>query len=226
MSRCHTSLALCLLLVAGCGSDSTSAPAAADDAQIGAGLQAGEFQLEFSGSLLDAGPWPGDQPQVHVRPHVYREQAPRANFAGRQRVEPNDADGPYRVSIRRLIQRDGGEVRQAHIDIQLPPAARAGGTYVVRGRTFAEHGEAYAEIRAPGRGGWRENGNIGQPPILGEIRLGQTDGALTASFALQIADTSDHPRHALIQGSVFRIPIESLASVEARTLRVPPPETR
>ena len=118
------------------------------------------------------------------------------------------------------------------LDIQLPPNARAGETYPIQGHFYAEDGQATAEIVSPGavredgHTGWRENGNIGNPPLSGEIRIGAIGEVLTASFELQVANDSDHPRYAQASGRVFQVPIESLEAREARTLRVPAPDQR
>ena len=219
---------LALTLVA-CGNSSPSNSSSVSAADIGAGLSAGEYEIRFSGSLSDGGPWESERGPVSVFHNSYREQRARSDFPGRQGVERSEGEGPYMLRIQRLISRDGQEAQYGRVDIQLPPNARAGQSYPIRGRFYAEDGQAYAELVSPGHlresghTGWRENGNIGRPPLTGELRIGEIGAVLTASFELQVANDSDHPRYAQVSGRVFQVPIETLESLEARTLRVPPP---
>ena len=223
-------LMLTTLALAGCGNGSAGAGGSVSAEEIGAGLDAGGYEISFSGTLADGGPWESERPPVSVVPNSYREQRPRSDFPGRQGVARSEGQGPYMLRIQRLISRNGEEAQYGRLDVQLPPNARAGETYSITGRFFAEDGQAYAELVSPGalredgHTGWRENGNIGNPPLSGEIRIGEIDEVLTASFEMQVGEDADHPRYAQVSGRVFQVPIESLESLEARTLRVPPPE--
>jgi len=232
-SKCFVLLAA--LALAACGNGSGGSVSAAD---IGSGLEVAGYEIRFSGSLTDGGPWEGDRPPVSVFPNDYREQRPRSDFAGRQGVARTEGQGPYMLRIQRMISRDGGEAQYGRVDIQLPPNARAGESYVIQGRFYAEDGQAYAELTSPGHWvggaggsmeehtGWRERGNLGNPPITGTLDIGEIGDVLTASFELTVADDPDHPRHAVVSGRVFQLPIESLESLESRTLRVPQPDQR
>lgn len=221
---------LASLVLAACGKGSAESGGSVSAADIGAGLEAGAYEITFGGSLSDGGAWESDRPAVSVFPNAYREQRARSDFAGRQGVQRTEGSGPYMLRIQRMISRDGEEAQYGRLDIQLPPNASAGETYAIQGRFYAQDGEAYAEIVSPGRlretghTGWRENGNIGNPPITGTLRIGEIAEVLTASFELTVADDPDHPRHAVISGRVFQVPMESLESLESRTLRVPPPD--
>jgi hypothetical protein len=218
------------LALAGCGNDSAGSGGSVSAEAMGAGLDAGGYEISFSGSLADGGPWESERSPVSVVHNTYREQRARSDFGGRQGVERSEGEGPYMLRIQRLISRDGDEAQYGRVDIQLPPNARAGQTYSIKGRFYAEDGEAYAELVSPGalrddgHTGWRENGNVGNPPISGELRIGEIGEVLTASFDIQVADSADHPRYAQVSGRVFQVPIESLEAREARTLRVPPPD--
>lgn len=218
------------LALAACGNGSSGASNSVSAADIGAGLSTGEYQISFSGSLSDGGPWESERSPVSVVHNSYREQRPRSDFPGRQGVERSEGAGPYMLRIQRLISRDGGEAQYGRVDIQLPPNAQAGQRYPIRGRFYAEDGQAYAELVSPGylrdggHTGWRENGNIGNPTITGELRIGEIGEVLTADFELQVADEPDHPRFAQVSGRVFQVTIESLESLESRTLRVPLPD--
>lgn len=219
---------LLALILAACGNESTGASSSVSRAEIGAGLSAGDYEIRFGGSLSDGGAWESERGPVSVFHNSYREQRARSDFPGREGVERSEGEGPYLLRIQRLISRDGQEAQYGRVDIQLPPHARAGHSYPIRGRFYAEDGQAYAELVSPGHlrdgehTGWRENGNIGRPPITGTLHIGEIGEVLTASFELQVADDPDHPRHAQVSGRVFQVPIESLKSRESRTLRVPP----
>ncbi len=221
---------LMTLMLVACGNGSTGASGSVSAADIGAGLSAGDYEIRFSGSLSDGGPWDSERGPVSVFHNSYREQRARADFPGRQGVERSEGEGPYLLRIQRLISRDGQEAQYGRVDIQLPPHAQAGHSYPIRGRFYAEDGQAYAELVSPGHlrdsghTGWRENGNIGRAPITGQLQIAEIGEVLSASFELQVADGPDHPSYAQVSGRVFQVPIESLESREGRTLRVPPPD--
>lgn len=225
MAQSRAFLVLAVVALAACGNGpggSAGSAGSVSAEEIGAGLESGGYEVEFSGLLSDGGLREDALPPIELRPHVYSEHRSRSDFAGRQRVDPTNEDGPYRLIIRRLVAHDGEEARNANLFIQLPPDVQAGQAYAIKGRPFAEHGEAYGEIHAPG--GWRMNGGVGRPPISGEIRIAEIGEALTASFDLAIGRDSDDPNHAGISGRVFQLPLESLESVEDRTIRVPVPD--
>lgn len=223
-------LILTTLVLAGCGNGSAGPGGSVSAEAIGAGLDPGGYEIGFSGTLANGGPWESERPPASVLHNSYREQRPRSDFPGRQGVERSEGEGPYMLRIQSMISRNGEEAQHGRLDVQLPPNARAGEIYSITGRFYAEDGQAYAELVSPGvllpdrHTGWRENGNIGNPPLSGEIRIGEIGEVLTASFELQVAEDADHPRYARVSGRVFQVPVESLESLEARTLRVPPPE--
>ncbi len=241
MHKMKLMILLTALALAACGNGSAGSGSSGGSitaADIGAGLEAGGYEITFSGSLADGGAWESDRPPVSVFPNAYREQRARSDFPGRQGVARGEGQGPYMLRIQRLISRDGGEAQYGRVDLQLPPDARAGESYVIQGRFYAEDGQAYAELVSPGHWvggaggnmeehtGWRERGNLGNPPITGTLDIGEIGQVLTASFELTVADDPEHLRHAVVSGRVFKVPIESLESLESRTLRVPPPDQR
>lgn len=189
---------LVLVLLSGCGSADNGG---ASTEAIGQGLDSGEFELNVDGRITSVGPYSGDRTHLEFRPSTYQATRERNDgFGGRQRVRATNADGPYALMMRADLARGDDEPdRETGVfHIQLPPDARAGETYVMRGASHARHGEAVGEL-----------GGYGQTLMntgTGEVTIAEIGEHLSLSFDFSVNEP-DHERYLRVHGRAWRIPL-------------------
>lgn len=195
-------LTMTAMLIACGGEGSNSAGASsATAADIGQGLEPGQYEIDIVSRVRSVGPYSGDRESLRYGPSAYTQSRERRDgTGGRQRVDASNDDGPYSIMMRMDLQRGDEEPDRetGHVTIQLPPDAQAGQTYVLQSLALASHGEAYFQF-----GGYGQRLNMSGS---GTIHVAEIGEHLSISFEFSGGDEAeDNYRH--IRGRAYQIPL-------------------